>query len=579
MSQFAIIGTPLYQWEVGRKLKVIPLRGMSIDSVHFSNYGDTTALVVKPKEENGAFIVDIPNILLQDDQNIVVYSVNVSEEKTETIRECVFPVRRRAKPSNYIYTETEVFTFKALEERLKKLEEEGASAEQISEAVKRYLEQNPIKESDPSVPAWAKQPEKPKYSAKEVGALSQDALGEGVNQALREAKESGIFDGRDGDDYILTDADKQEIADMIPVPEAPESSCTAISVKTYGAIGDGIADDTEAIQTALNACHANGGGTVIIPTGTYLLSNAVKFHSNMKVEGEPGAVLLQKDSSFNNLMRNYYNGAGGYDATANVIIEGLTFDGGSQEERPVTLLAFCHARNITVRGCTFRNGFSSDRLVGDQNGHDIEINSSENVLISECYFTDNRRVGWTSELVQIDVMSKDTGALAYPWASDDGKRSDDGTVSRNVTIDQCRFECVTRENMAENNVCIGGHTKDTSEKILVSNCVFKDAAYAVMIHYVKDLVVMDNTMYNLGVGVYPMYSNEGIRCVGNVLEGCQAAYRKSHVAGHGNILNGVHVEQPEPQSGGSVDLTGYATEDFVAEAITKAIGGVLNESY
>ena len=67
MSQFSIIGTPLYQWETGRQLKVIPLRGMRVDSVHFSNYGDSTALVVKPKENDGVFIADIPNILLQDD--------------------------------------------------------------------------------------------------------------------------------------------------------------------------------------------------------------------------------------------------------------------------------------------------------------------------------------------------------------------------------------------------------------------------------------------------------------------------------------------------------------------------------
>ncbi len=174
MSQFAIIGTPLYQWETGRKLKVVPLRGMSIDSVHFSNYGDTTALVVKPKEENGAFIADIPNVLLQDDQNIVVYSVNVSEDKTETIRECVFPVRKRAKPSNYIYTETEVLTYKALEEGVKKLEEEGTGGVdegQVKEAIKDYLIENPIEESDPTVPDWATQPQKPTYTAKEVGAI------------------------------------------------------------------------------------------------------------------------------------------------------------------------------------------------------------------------------------------------------------------------------------------------------------------------------------------------------------------------------------------------------------------------
>lgn len=128
MSQFSIIGTPLYQWELGRRLKIVPLRGMRIDSVHFSNYGDSEALVVKPKEENGQIIAEIPNILLQDDQNIVVHSVNVSEEKVETIQECVFPVRKRAKPSSYVYTETEVMTYKALDERIKALEQGGGGS-------------------------------------------------------------------------------------------------------------------------------------------------------------------------------------------------------------------------------------------------------------------------------------------------------------------------------------------------------------------------------------------------------------------------------------------------------------------
>ena len=114
MSQFSIIGTPLYQWEKGRQLKITPLQGMYIDSVHFSNYGDSTALVVKPKEKDGAFIADIPNILLQDDRNIVVYSVNVSEDKTETLRECVFSVCKRAKPSDYVYTETEILSYQKL---------------------------------------------------------------------------------------------------------------------------------------------------------------------------------------------------------------------------------------------------------------------------------------------------------------------------------------------------------------------------------------------------------------------------------------------------------------------------------
>lgn len=42
--------------------------------------------------------------------------------------------------------------------------------------------------------------------------LTDDTLSDAINDALTQAKESGEFD------YVLTDADKQEIADLIPIP-------------------------------------------------------------------------------------------------------------------------------------------------------------------------------------------------------------------------------------------------------------------------------------------------------------------------------------------------------------------------
>ena len=48
------------------------------------------------------------------------------------------------------------------------------SDEQISSAVSEYMANNPIEESDPTVPEWAKSPQKPTYTASEVGA---DAAG------------------------------------------------------------------------------------------------------------------------------------------------------------------------------------------------------------------------------------------------------------------------------------------------------------------------------------------------------------------------------------------------------------------
>lgn len=48
------------------------------------------------------------------------------------------------------------------------------------------------------------------------------------------------------------------------------------NVETYGAVHDGVTDDTEAIQLAINTCFAAGGGTVFFPNGTYIIAGALQ---------------------------------------------------------------------------------------------------------------------------------------------------------------------------------------------------------------------------------------------------------------------------------------------------------------
>ena len=162
MNVVKVIGTPLYQWEIGRKVQIFPRGRLHVAAVHFSHVGDARALVVDPIEENGVITANVPNVLLQSDSNIVVYVVDVSEDRTETLRECVLGVTRRAKPDDYVYTETEVRTYTALEQRIDALEKKPGGSGGITQ------------ETDPNVPDWAKEPNKPTYTADEVGALPAD---------------------------------------------------------------------------------------------------------------------------------------------------------------------------------------------------------------------------------------------------------------------------------------------------------------------------------------------------------------------------------------------------------------------
>lgn len=154
MINIKVIGTPLYQWESGRKIQITPLPNMHVDAVHFSNFGDTEALVVKPREENGNIIADIPNILLQSGRNIVVYTVNVAEDSVETLVDCTISVRSRAKPADYVYTETEIFKYEDLEKKANATAEKVNNLEKGLENTKQLTSQGRSAKYNFTTPGW-----------------------------------------------------------------------------------------------------------------------------------------------------------------------------------------------------------------------------------------------------------------------------------------------------------------------------------------------------------------------------------------------------------------------------------------
>ncbi len=79
-------------------------------------------------------------------------------------------------------------------------------------------------------------------------------------------------------------------------PEAdlvlPADETLIYNVRQYGAVGDGVTDDTRAIQAAIDAC-AGTGGTVLLDKGTFL-SGMITLKSDMTFYINEGAVLLAK---------------------------------------------------------------------------------------------------------------------------------------------------------------------------------------------------------------------------------------------------------------------------------------------
>lgn len=84
-------------------------------------------------------------------------------------------------------------------------------------------------------------------------------------------------------------------AQSFVAPALPEIPGKVFNVTSYGAVGDGVATNTAAIQAAINAASAAGGGTVEVPAGLFL-SGPVGMASriNLRVDGALRMLPLEK---------------------------------------------------------------------------------------------------------------------------------------------------------------------------------------------------------------------------------------------------------------------------------------------
>jgi glucan 1,3-beta-glucosidase len=78
----------------------------------------------------------------------------------------------------------------------------------------------------------------------------------------------------------------------------PTTSFT--SVRSAGATGNGVTDDTKALQNAINSATASGN-IVFFDAGTYLVTSTITIPPGAKLVGESYSVIMSSGSFFNNM--------------------------------------------------------------------------------------------------------------------------------------------------------------------------------------------------------------------------------------------------------------------------------------
>ncbi len=78
---------------------------------------------------------------------------------------------------------------------------------------------------------------------------------------------------------------------LLSVMPATTLTAADFNVRAFGAKGDGVVLDSPAINAAIEAASAAGGGTVRIPAGTYLCFS-IRLHSRLRLKFEPGVTIV-----------------------------------------------------------------------------------------------------------------------------------------------------------------------------------------------------------------------------------------------------------------------------------------------
>jgi hypothetical protein len=181
------------------------------------------------------------------------------------------------------------------------------------------------------------------------------------------------------------------LAAVIGTAPAP-SVAGNVDVSAFGAKGDGVTDDTAAIQKAVDSAAAGGGGVVTVPPGTYLVKG-IKLRTGVSLIGSGAATVLEAPPGTGSII---WFAAG---KQTRIRIAHLVLDGGKAKQTDegigVSLRGNSAVTELVVERVTFQNHkgrailivgehsdlmFSDIRIV-DTDGTAIEIQSGKDIRI------------------------------------------------------------------------------------------------------------------------------------------------------------------------------------------------------
>lgn len=323
-----------------------------------------------------------------------------------------------------------------------------------------------------------------------------------------------------------------------------------VDVRTTGARGDGVSDDTAAFQRAIDSLPEEGG-TVEVPAGSYLVdpTQRIRLRSRMHLQLDPDARLLARANSAE---RAYILEAA---RVSDVEISGGQVVGDRDAHMGTTGewghgIALYGARRVTVRDIHVSRCWGDGIAIAGKRARktDRVADPAEDIVLSGVISTGNRRqaltIGHSRNVRVYDSQFNDTAGTAPQCGID--MEPDAPWDVRGVLVEGCRIS---------GNQGSGIQVFKRVHDVAIRRCVIEDnRGYGILAVAAIEGVIEDNEIRGNGLtGVLLRTGTSNYRVSANRFRG-NAVRHRGRAAGRAGAPVRTHIRQGDDTS--SITLAG-----------------------
>lgn len=309
-----------------------------------------------------------------------------------------------------------------------------------------------------------------------------------------------------------------------------------VDIKTYGAVGDGVTDDTAAFDTALKSLADAGGGTCLVPKGTYIISTSgitSRIKSGVHLVGEGDASILKiAETPTQPLIRGDGNGWS---------VENLVLDMGNFIPKIRRPAIDCMGDNWRVANCSLLRIGIVGITVSGGNNWTIEKNYINKTVpaqtLNACILVTKRAETRATNARIVDNVCVGSGIMFWGYNSTIARNRVTGSgfgsgiftgIPRNAHTLQIRDNiCSGGRGYDQNRTWVSGFELWSSDSIVKGNLAYDNDGGGIIIGG-QNCVVIGNDSYDNGVhapnraGFVARYRGEDSNASGSVFIGNRA---------------------------------------------------------